>query len=308
MWGLLRSPRLSVVLVVYNMRREAPRTLHSLSAAYQRQIDPRDYEIIVVENGSPEPLERAAVEEHGDNFRYFFLEDPAPSPAYAANFGVSRAKGRHVGILIDGARIVSPGMLNQALAALDAFERPVVSTLAFHLGPDFQTRSVAKGYDQQQEDELLASVKWPEDGYRLFEISAFAGSSENGWFLPIAESSCLFLPQDLYAELGGFEEAFAAPGGGLVNLDFYYRACQLDGSTLVTLLGEASFHQVHGGAMTNQVPEESVRLWKIHDEEHYRIRNAHFTMPTRAPVFFGEVTPHVMPWLLESCRISVARR
>ena len=55
-----RSPRtragrpidLSVVVVFYNMRREAERTLQSLSRAYQRGIDDLDYEVIVVENGS----------------------------------------------------------------------------------------------------------------------------------------------------------------------------------------------------------------------------------------------------------------
>ncbi len=43
---------LSVVVVFYNMRREAARTLHSLSRAYQQGIDELQYEVIVVENGS----------------------------------------------------------------------------------------------------------------------------------------------------------------------------------------------------------------------------------------------------------------
>ena len=49
---------LSVVVVFYNMRREAARTLHSLSRAYQQGIDDLDYEVIVVENGS-DPDEQA---------------------------------------------------------------------------------------------------------------------------------------------------------------------------------------------------------------------------------------------------------
>ena len=44
---------LTVVVVVYDMAREAERTLHSLSRTYQRGIDDLDYEVIVVENGSP---------------------------------------------------------------------------------------------------------------------------------------------------------------------------------------------------------------------------------------------------------------
>ena len=44
---------LSVVVVFHNMRREAERTLHSLSRAYQRGVDDLDYEVIVIDNGSP---------------------------------------------------------------------------------------------------------------------------------------------------------------------------------------------------------------------------------------------------------------
>ena len=41
------------------------------------------------------------------------------------------------------------------------------------------------------------------------------------------------------------------PGGGYVNLDFFERVANAPGVNLVTLLGEGSFHQVHGGTTTN---------------------------------------------------------
>jgi glycosyltransferase involved in cell wall biosynthesis len=50
-------PQISVVVVVYNIPREAPRTLFSLSAAYQRHINADDYEVVVVDNGSDPPLD-----------------------------------------------------------------------------------------------------------------------------------------------------------------------------------------------------------------------------------------------------------
>ncbi len=53
-----RTKDLAVVVVMHNMRREAARTLHSLSRSYQRGIDDLDYEVVVVENGSA-PNERA---------------------------------------------------------------------------------------------------------------------------------------------------------------------------------------------------------------------------------------------------------
>ena len=60
--------KLSVVVVVYNMRRAAARTLLSLSARYQRGISSEDYEVIVVENGSSAPLDRDAISALGSNF------------------------------------------------------------------------------------------------------------------------------------------------------------------------------------------------------------------------------------------------
>ena len=53
--------RLSVVVVFHDMAREAPRTLHSLSPAYQRDLVTADYEVIAIDNGSTRPLDAAMV-------------------------------------------------------------------------------------------------------------------------------------------------------------------------------------------------------------------------------------------------------
>ena len=50
---------LSVVLVVHDMARELPRTLRSLSPRYQVGLAADDYEVIVVDNGSVEPVDPA---------------------------------------------------------------------------------------------------------------------------------------------------------------------------------------------------------------------------------------------------------
>ena len=49
--------KLSIVVITYKMQREAPRTVLSLLPPLQRYVDGLDYEIIVVDNGSPEPLD-----------------------------------------------------------------------------------------------------------------------------------------------------------------------------------------------------------------------------------------------------------
>src|ERR1700685_4826250 len=98
MWLSRRDrPELSVVVCVPNMAREAPRTLYSLSAAYQRHIAADDYEIIVVDNGSTPPFDAKVIYGLNGNFRLLRL-DPAPaSPARAINRGPDGARGQALG-------------------------------------------------------------------------------------------------------------------------------------------------------------------------------------------------------------------
>ena len=211
------------MVVVYNMAREAPRTLFSLSAAFQRDIRAEDYEVIVVDNGSMPPFDPQVLAALEGNFRLIRI-DPAPSsPVYAINRGIAAASGEVIGVMIDGARIASPGIIGFAAMAARLSDRFIALTLGFHLGPKVQMKSVPEGYDQHQEDRLLASSGWMEDGYRLFDISVFAGSSSWGWFRPINESNAIFMRRPLWDELEGYDERFTSPGGGLVNLDLFAR-------------------------------------------------------------------------------------
>jgi glycosyltransferase involved in cell wall biosynthesis len=256
-----RKPQLSVVIILYNMTREAPRTLYSLSSAYQQGVRERDYEIIVVDNGSKEPIPPSHIYKLGRNFRYYVLKNASPSPCAAINFGVNKARGKFIGVMIDGARILSPGVLRYALKAFRCYPNPVVSTVGFHLGPEFQPRALLHGYNQDVEDQLLEQIDWKQNGYKLFEIACFAGSSESGWFENIDESNCVFMKKATFTRLGGYDMRFGSPGGGLVNLDMYKRALENLDSTLVTILGEGNFHQLHGGISTNVSLEKNAAHW-----------------------------------------------
>jgi glycosyltransferase involved in cell wall biosynthesis len=208
---------LSVIIAVWDMAREAPRTLASFLPPYQT-LGPD--EIIVVDNGSPTPL---ALPAQSPCVRYIYLDDAPASPGHAVNVGVDVARGRYVCIVIDGARLVSPGLVRAGLEVCRIFPNPLVSSVAFHLGPEPQQISTLKGYGTAAEDALLAGIGWPSDGYRLFEIACFATSNRSGWFSDFTESNCLFLRRDVFHALGGMDERFALPGGGLVNLDFFRR-------------------------------------------------------------------------------------
>jgi len=288
--------KLTVIVVSYNMARELPRTLRTLSPLMQRDIAAEDYEIIVVDNGSKTPPAASDYSHICPNLRIHSVANPSISPVSGINEGLAMAQGDLVGVMIDGARMASPRLLAMAVAAAAASPEPVIGTLAFHLGPEVQMESVRKGYCQSVEDELLASVDWEADGYRLFEISVFAGSSSHGWFVIPAETNALFLARDHWKAIGGYDERFQMAGGGLVNLDMWRRLCERHRPTL--LLGEATFHQFHGGVATNA----EVSPWTGFHDEYVAIRGQPYECPVGTPLMFGAVMPAAMP----SVRLSAS--
>lgn len=292
------SCHVSLVVISYNMERELPRTLASLVPPIQCGAEHLDYEIVVIDNGSAKPLNFAALSpEIVKRLRYHRLDGTSHSPVNAVNEGLRMARGKLVGVMIDGARLASPGIVLNAWRSAQLHSRPVIATLGFHLGPDVQMKSIHQGYNQAVEDRLLDESGWHVDGYNLFNISSLAGSSKDGWFKPIAESNALFMPAEMWREIGGMDTRFNSPGGGVVNLDTYCRACQLPNIQLVVLLGEATFHQVHGGIATNA---KSPDIGRQFFAEYEAIRGHPFSAPQVSPLYFGSVPPQCMPWIAKS--------
>jgi len=286
---LKRKPDVSVVVVVYNMTREAPRTLHSLSARYQRFIDVDDYEVIVVDNGSDPPFDPKVIEDLSGNFRLIRIDNASPSPAQAVNRGIAAAQADVIGVMIDGARIVTPGLLHFARHGARLYDRAVVATLGWYLGYDLQSWAMRVGYDQVREDALLASIGWPQDGYRLFEIATMDESSFDGWLGAIGETNGLFMRRELWTTLGGMDERFDYPGGGFLNLDTYRRAGELPDAELVILLGEGTFHQFHGGTATNAPVESFPEMIARWGAQYEAIRGCSFAPPNlkNSPTYLG---------------------
>jgi hypothetical protein len=283
---------LSVVVVAYAMERELPRTLRSLSAPYQRAVEPGARELIVVDNGSPRPVEGAVLAGLPPPTQLLRIDDAPPSPARAANVGLERATGDLVGLVIDGARMASPGLLASAARAARLHPRAVITAPAWHLGPTLQVHAEATGFDRKAEDELLERTRWEDDGYELFAASTPAASAGRGLFGPMGESSSLFLSRALWDELGGLDESFSLPGGGLVNHDLYRRACELPDVELVVLLGEGTFHQSHGGAATSGRVTRA-EMWA----EYEGVRGRPHRPPPNRPTFVGSVPPQYLSYL-----------
>jgi len=254
---------LSVVVVFYNMRREARRTLQSLTRSYQREIEDLAYEVIAIDNGS-DPEQRLTAEDvrsYGPEFHLLDMGPHAdPSPTASLNAGIALAHGENLALMIDGAHVLTPGVLHHGMVALAAYEPAVVATQQWYVGPGQQDEMLHEGYDQTVEDRLFERIQWPIDGYRLFEIGHFIG--ERDWFDGIVESNCVFVPRELLEQVGGFDERFSMPGGGYANLDLFERLALTPDVAAASILGEGSFHQFHGGTTTN-VPDDVERRERL---------------------------------------------
>jgi glycosyltransferase involved in cell wall biosynthesis len=285
---------LSVIISAHDLRRELPRTVRSFLPPYQIDLDPARVEIIVVDNGSTDPVAADWFEDVPAELSILRFSPGNPSPCRALNAGVASAKGDLVAVVIDGARMASPGLLSRASAAIRTANDVFVATMGFHLGSETQQISTTKGYGPEVEDRLLAEIGWPNDGYRLFEICARGESYRNGILSNFPETTAFVMRRASYQRLGGYQEGFRYPGGGLANFDFYGRVLQDEAITPVVLLGEGTFHQVHygsttraGGVLRRETPDGPT-IWEEMEREFEAIvGHAPPSVQLRKPLLFG---------------------
>jgi hypothetical protein len=279
------------------MAEQAKKTMHSLNCEYQLGVSAADYEVIVVENSSSNNLSEADVKACGENFHYIRRQEALPTPVFAINHGASKATGTHICVMIDGARLVSPGIVNYMLAAARLAKNPVIAAPGYHLGPKLQRISIQEGYCPAEENRLLSSIQWPLDGYRLFEISCLSGTSRGGFFKPMGESNCICVSKAMFDQLKGFDEKFTETGGGQVNLDFYKRAVEVADSSLIVLLGEGSFHQLHGGITTDAQGSHRRQSMLDHFAQYVELRGAPYQAPNKRPIYLGTVPDSALEFI-----------
>jgi glycosyltransferase involved in cell wall biosynthesis len=172
--SLAAHPALSVIVPVYNSLQELTLCLAALhQSAYE------DFEVIVVDDGSSEPLE-ALVSSY--EFRYLKLAGPL-GPARARNRGVAIASGLYV-VFIDA----------DVLVHTDTLER---FAEAFAASPDLA--AVLGSYDEAPwHTNFFSQYK------NLFHHYVHqGGDGETGTFW----SGCGAMRRDVFLAFGGFDEA-----------------------------------------------------------------------------------------------------
>ncbi len=274
---------ISIVVVFYNNQREAPRTLFTLSSRYHG-LHNDEFEVIAIDNNSTKPLDPNMVKSFGDNFHYHFHKTDLPSPCAALNWGIRKASSKYVMCLIDGAHMLSPGIFKNAKTVFNNFEDALVYTVPFHLGETLQNDSILTGYNQQVEDQLLNSIPWQEDGYTLFTICEIKNANHD-FYTSVLESNGFIIKKSHLIEKGGFDENFVSTGGGLANLDIFKKIVEDPKHLPVSLIGEATFHQFHGGVSTNiKRKEHPIVEFRA---EYKKIKGYNYTRPSFTPFYWG---------------------
>lgn len=290
------KPLLSVIVIGYKMARQLHNTLYSLSSQYQRGVDEQDYEVIVVENASAQNFDESVLPSLGANFRFFRRDETAPTPVPAMNFAFEQCRGEIVGLLIDGARMVTPGVLQGVLMAHRLNPQALTVVPGYQFGDKPQNESALEGYCEEVEQKLLASVDWQTDGYELFTVSSISGANPNGYLQPIMECNCLFAPLENFRQIGFADERFNLRGGGAINLHMYRSLGLLPGSKLVVLPGEGSFHQYHGGVTTSGHADVADQR-EQHRAQLQAIWHNNFHSLRREPILLGAVPPQAQTYL-----------
>jgi hypothetical protein len=295
------GPVVSFIVILYDMPQQAQKTLYSLSADYQQGVDEADYEVIVVENESANNLSRDFIADLPANFSYHLRAEREPTPVHAINHGAGISRGRFLCVMIDGARMVTPGVVRNIIRGHRLQESAVVTVPGYHIGEQLQQEAVDQGYGVAEDQALIQSSGWPANGYGLFDVACFSGSCAAGFFRPNSESNCISIPRSIWASLGGLDTRFNLRGGGLVNLDLYKRACEYPGVEHVMLLGEGTFHQFHGGVTTGGEARE-VRAMLIEEmkEQYEHIRGEPYQSPQTRPVYLGELPRQVLRFIHSS--------
>lgn len=260
-----------------------------------------------MENESSQNVEASEAESIGRNIRYFRRKETSASPCRAINFGLAQCRGRTIGLMIDGARMVTPRILEYALLAQQASPDSLMAVPGYNLGPKEHQFHLEIGYNEEVEKKLLEQVAWKANGYRLFDIANISGANDKGIFHPLLECNCMFSSSKNFERIGGALEEFDLPGGGSINLHMFRQLGMLQQTRLYFVTpGEGSFHQFHGGITTQQAEDREAVL-ESHRKQLHSYWEGGFHAMRREPLLLGAVGHHAQRFLQESALMGKKR-
>jgi glycosyltransferase involved in cell wall biosynthesis len=185
------EPELSVVIASQDRPKLLLALLERLAA---QDLSPRRFEVLLVDDGSAEPLETALTGRPWP-FPLLLLRQPASGPAAARNRALERARGDFVLFLNDDA-VPGPDLLSRHLALQRGSSEPAAILGRFDLLPEHRQDSFG---DHLHSSTALFAQPRMQPGVHYHGLALCTGN--------------LSVPRAVLAEVGGFDAGFPAPGG-----------------------------------------------------------------------------------------------
>lgn len=278
---------ITLVIAAYNIPQQIQRTLISCTPYYQN-IPANELEIIIIDNGSRVPLSKTDFK-HFPSVSQVIRVEGQPSPVHGLNKGIEAAKFSNVGVMIDGAHMLSPGVLSNASSVLKMFERPVIDVPQYILGTVSQNlRPSDNGFEREATD--LKDLGWPEIGYSLFDYAVMPGEQIAKNPINAIESNCLISSKGVFKDCGAYDERFDEAGAGLANIEIFSRLTNNPNNKFVSLAGEGTFHQDHHGTTTSVSSTERDALVQQYYKKFEEITGNKTNSMFRGPFVFGDVS------------------
>jgi len=276
---------ITFIIAYYNIPRQIERTLISCSPVYQKS-GPNKIEVIIADNGSTQPLP-ADIKEKYPFVSKIIRTEGKPSPVFALNSAIKEAKFNTIGLIIDGAHILSPGVFRNTRDICRMFARPVINIPQYSLGNISQNLNpkIEDAFDR--EAWRLNHLGWPEQGYNLFHYAVFSSEMTTRSIFNSVESNCLISKRSVFDSHGAFDERFDEPGAGFANLEMFSRLINHPENKYVVFPGEGTFHQDHDGTTTKKSPEERDRLVEIFKKKYTEITGLETLVNISPPMLYG---------------------
>lgn len=184
-----RTPLVSVVIPTFGRPEKLAETL----AALDHQ-ECESFEVVVVDDGSPQPVTRAALPDP-QRFTLQILRQENQGPAAARNFAAKETKGEIL-LFTDDDCVPCPGWVSALSQEIESHPEALVGSLTFN---------------------GLPGNKWSSASQLIFDLvyEHFNKDPTNAYFLASNNMACR---RDLFLRLGGFDTEF--PQAGAEDRDF----------------------------------------------------------------------------------------
>lgn len=280
---------LSIIIPTFNQAWELEKTLYSLSR--QIGMEYKDYEILLM-NLNPDDLYTYSVAgsyaAKCKNLRLIQIHDEKVNTIKNSTFGLNLgsrqyAKGEILLLVVDPARIPTPGVVRKTRDCFERFGNEIVTTtIPYH----FLKHSNTPGFTVKECREAFMKTRWQKDIYCLMDYAADTNISISG--VP-NESTWLGVSRDNFLKIGGHNEKIFNIWSEF-NLDLWRRLTRSKpkdnlqivgqandhwgnkiglGLSIHILDGEADFHLHHSGTSsrnTGALVRKRIECWKYYEK------------------------------------------